>query len=130
MSKDIRTIIVDVGAITDERELSVPCVSGETLKLVRAAVMPATALSANDTNYLTLTVKKGAGGTSLGSFTTQATGGQALVKGTAIEFALTATGKDLEFTASNCVEFVVADAASTADFDGSVVLVFEVARVP
>lgn len=126
----IRSQIIDVGAITDEREFAAPCLSGEKLLLKRVAVMPATALAANDTNYLTISVKKGAGGTALGSFTTQATGGQALVKGTAIDITLTATGKDLEFGSTDCLEFVVADAATTADFDGAITVVYEVIRVP
>jgi hypothetical protein len=106
-------------------------VSGETLKLVRAAIMPSTAVTADDTDYLTVTLKKGAAGTELGSFTTQITGGAELVKGTATEFTLTATGKDLEFTSSSCVELVVADSSgSAAPLDGSITLVFEVARVP
>lgn len=126
----IRSQIIDVGAITDEREFAAPCITGEKLKLLRVAVMPATALAANDTNYLTISVKKGAGGTSLGSFTTQATGGQALVKGTAIDISITGTGTNLEFGPTDCLELVVADAATTADFDGAITVVWEVIRVP
>jgi hypothetical protein len=130
MSKDIRTCVIDVGAITDEREFSPPCVSGETLKLVRAALMPSTALNTAAANYLVFTLKKGAGGTSLGTLNTSSATGVALVKGTANEITLSGTGKDLEFTSANCIEFVVADNATTADYDGSMVLVFEVSRVP
>ena len=120
----------DVTIDADEREYS----HGRSYRcrLVSAYWVPATALATHASNYNTLTLKKGAGGTLLCAstgITTNSSGGAAWSKGTPIAFTLTASGKDLEFDASDVLEFIVADAGTTASADGSLVVTWEKARL-
>lgn len=110
----------------DEREFchgrSIEC------RLAAAYFMPATAVSTDGSNYTTVTIKAGAGGTSLGSFTTNSSGGAALVKGTATTISLSG-GTSLEFGATDCIEIDKSDTGTGAALDGAFTFVFEPIRV-
>ena len=131
MSQPFSTVIdltIDGG---DEREI---ChgYPGEC-KLAGAWLVPATALAAHASNFQTLTLKAGAGGTALGYVTTDsgdATYGVSLVKGTAAAISLTGTGLNLEFGATDCLEVAVSEDGTTAALDGALVLRWEPIRVP
>lgn len=117
--------VVSAGA-GEEREAVLPV---GTWRLVRADFMPATATATHATNYATATIKKGAGGTALGSFNTSSGTGAALVKGTVTPITLTGTGTDLEFTGgTTCLEYAVAQSASGAIVDGMLVCTFDRVR--
>lgn len=102
-------------------------------KLVGAKFVPATALAADNTNHQTVTLKKGAGGTAIATFSTDANAGGtydniSLVKGTKQTITITGTGKDVEFAESDSLELVVAEGGTCAALDGCFVFTWQPVR--
>jgi hypothetical protein len=127
--KQSHTVQLDVNISAgggEEREAVLP---PGTWRLVRADFMPATTAATHATNYATITIKKGAGGTSLGTTNTSSGSGAALTKGTVTAITVTGTGADLEFTGgTTCLEVAVTQAASGAVVDGAFALTFDRVR--
>ena len=96
-----------------------------TAKIKRVYLIPNVSVSAHDTNYITLTVKKGS--TTLLSRATTTAGG-AMTAGTVITGTITGTGGDLERAAAGVFEVAVAKAGTGPAYDIDVVVVFEGVR--
>lgn len=93
-------------------------------KLTDASWTPSTAVTANDTNFTTYTLKQGAN--TLASFDTTISGGS-LVAGTPVTFSLSG-GVNLEFGATDALNLNFADGGSGQIKDGSLSLTFEKTR--
>jgi len=94
-------------------------------KIEAASFNPHTTLAAHASNTQTITLKKGAGGTSLGYLTSDsddATYGAAFTKGTPRHFVLTGTGQDLEFTKDQSLEVAITEGGTAAALDGALVV--------
>jgi hypothetical protein len=98
-----------------------------TWKLESAVFVPWTARTANDTNYTTITVKKGATTLASEATTTGDTGN--LVAGTPVTLVITGTGTSLEFTPSAPVVLGKADSGSGLALDGTFSLTFSAVQV-
>ena len=94
-------------------------------KIKRVTVLPNVSVTADNTNYITLTVKKAS--TTLVSRATNVAGG-GMVAGTPIVLTLTGTGADLEQDAAGIFEVAVAKAGTGPAYDFDVVAVFEGVR--
>lgn len=94
-------------------------------KIKRIYLIPNVSVSAHDTNYITLTVKKGS--TTLLSRATTVAGG-AMTAGTVIAATITGTGGDLERAAAGVFEVAVAKAGTGPAYDIDVVVVYEGVR--
>lgn len=94
-------------------------------KIKRIYFIPNVSVSAHDTNYITLTVKRGA--TTLVSRATTVAGG-AMTAGTVIAATITGTGGDLERAAAGVFEVAVAKAGTGPAYDIDVVVVYEGVR--
>lgn len=112
--------LASVGSTTTEERLVCHGMPGEWL-LADAYFTPATTLAADGTNYASVGINDGAGGTSLGAVTSAAT---AFTKGTARQISLTGA----LFGASDAIEIDINKAGSGGAVDGSVTLVFTAAR--
>jgi len=85
-------------------------------KLVSAAFSGSANLAANDTNYITFTIRNiTVGVESLGTNTTQATGGSAITADTAKTLTLTSTPADLVFDAGDVVRVRAAATGTLAN---------------
>lgn len=84
--------------------------SAFTAKILAVKLIPATSVSTHASNYITVTVKSGS--TTLGTFTTNSSGGAAMTAGTPITVTLTGTGADLEIAAGGLVTFDVTKAGT------------------
>lgn len=92
-------------------------------RLEYAVFVPQTALATDASNYATLTIRKGTGGSgdSCGAITTNSSGGAANVKGTRRDLALSG-GKALEIdssTTTDCHEATITKAGSGGTFGGT-----------
>jgi hypothetical protein len=94
-------------------------------KIKRIYLIPNVSVTASDTNYITLTVKKGAT-TLLSRATTVA--GTGMIAGTVIAATITCTGGDLERGAAGVFEVAVAKAGTGPAYDIDVVVVYEGVR--
>lgn len=94
-------------------------------KIKRIYLIPNVSVSAHDTNYITLTVKKGS--TTLLSRATTVAGG-AMTAGTVIAATITGTGGDLERAPAGVFEVAVAKAGTGPAYDIDVVVVYEGVR--
>jgi hypothetical protein len=94
-------------------------------KIKRIYLIPNVSVTASDTNYITLTVKKGAT-TLLSRATTVA--GTGMIAGTVIAATITGTGGDLERGAAGVFEVAVAKAGTGPAYDIDVVVVYEGVR--
>jgi len=94
------------------------------VQLVSAYLTSATARTANDTNYTTISIKKGL--TTYGSLATTTSGTGNLTAGQAVAFSLSSTGTG--FSQGEVVEVHKDDSGSGLAFDGSVSLTFQVIR--
>jgi len=117
------SLLVDIAPITstttEEREI---CHGREGEWLLESAYwVPATTLAADGTNYVSVGLNEGAGGTSLGALTTAAT---ANTKGTARTFSLTSA----LFGATDVIEIDINKAGTGGTVDGCLVLVFAPVR--
>jgi hypothetical protein len=108
--------LILVAANTGE-DLYAPIAAAGTWKLRKVYFTPWTNRTADDANYTTFSVLKGA--TSLGAeaVTTSDTGN--LVAGTAVEIVLTGSGKDLEFAQGSSIHFKKADTGTGLALDGA-----------
>lgn len=88
---------VEAAAGTDDIWYLVVPQSG-TWELDELTFVPENTVTANDTNYTTITAKKGA--TALATFNTTIATGTAHTLATPIALSITGTGQDLEFTNS------------------------------
>lgn len=114
-----------VAAGTDETWY-VPLPSSGTWKLESAIFLPWTDRTANDTNYTTIAVKKGATTIASEATTTSDTGN--LTAGTALTLAITGAGTNLEFGASAPVVVTKTDAGSGLALDGTFRFAFSAVR--
>lgn len=94
-------------------------------KIKRIYFVPNVSVSAHDTNYITLTVKKGS--TTLVSRATTTAGGP-MTAGIVIAATITGTGGDLERAAAGVFEVAVAKAGTGPAYDIDVVVVYEGVR--
>ena len=100
----------------EERFSVVPC-PGEW-KLDAVYFVPATAVTASDTNYLTISVKQGT--TKLVTDRKTDVAGGGFTKGTAVELAIdNAAGKSLEFSQGDVIEVDKAETGTGAVLDGA-----------
>ena len=120
---DTFSLVVDIAPITStttEERLLCHGIPGEWL-LSGASWMPSADLSANGTNYGSVGINEGAGGTSLGTVTSEST---AFTKGTAREFTLSSA----LFGPTDAIEIDVNKAGSGGTVDGALTMVFTSAR--
>lgn len=94
-------------------------------KIKRLYVLPNVAITADSTNYITLTVKK-ASTTLVSRATTVAGGG--MVVGTPLTLTITGTGADLEQDAAGIFEVAVVKSGTGPAYDFDVVAVYEGVR--
>lgn len=125
MTPDLVTQTIDIASIAagtgEDRYVLPPGLSGEWY-LEAADFLPATTSATHASNYTTLALKNGS--TTLGSLTTNSSGGAALTAGTASPFTLSG-GKSREFTArTDALTVNKTDAASGAILDGSLNLIW------
>tara|TARA_R110000868_G_scaffold122400_1_gene324249 strand:- start:9218 stop:9595 length:378 start_codon:yes stop_codon:yes gene_type:complete len=113
-----------VGNNTTDLEYAINA-SLNAAKIKRIYLIPNVSVSASDTDYITLTVKKGS--TTLLSRATTVAGG-ALTAGTVVAATITGTGGDLERAAAGVFEVAVAKAGTGPAYDIDVVLVMEGVR--
>lgn len=114
------TDAVDVG--------NIPNVFDEKLKVKEIWISPNLAVSAHDTNYITLTVKNN-GGNTIATKTTQVTGGAAHVEGTPQQMSITATGDDLIIEPGEVISLDVAKAGTGPAYAFQVFAQVELVRV-
>ena len=113
-----------VGSNTTDLEYLINA-SLNAAKIKRVYFIPNVSVTADDTNYITLTVKKGS--TTLVSRATTVAGG-AMTAGTVIAATITGTGGDLERAAAGVFEVAVAKAGTGPAYDIDVVVVYEGVR--
>ena len=113
-----------VGSNTTDLEYLINA-SLNAAKIKRVYFIPNVSVTADDTNYITLTVKKGS--TTLVSRATTVAGG-AMTAGTVIAATITGTGGDLERAAAGVFEVAVAMAGTGPAYDIDVVVVYEGVR--
>lgn len=94
-------------------------------KIKRLYVLPNVAVTADNTNYITLAVKKAS--TTLVSRATNVAGG-GMVVGTLITLTITGTGSDLEQDAAGLFEVSVTKSGTGPAYDFDVVCVYEGVR--
>ena len=94
-------------------------------KIKRVYLVPNVSVTANDTNYITLTVKKGS--TTLVTRTTTVAG-LGMVAGTVESMPITGAGADLERAAAGVFAVAVAKAGTGPAYDFDVVVVYEGVR--
>jgi len=94
-------------------------------KIKRLYLVPNLSVSASDTDYITVTVKKAS--TTLASRATTVAGG-ALTAGTKVEMSITGTGGDLETTAGGVFAVAVAKAGTGPAYDLDIIVVYEGVR--
>lgn len=112
--------IVVAAGTAEELELHIPFEGNWLLEECWVGVHTTSALHAS--NYATITVKKGAGGTALGNLTTQTV---ALTKGTAREVALTtAPASNLMVGQSSAIELAATHSGTGVALDCTVFLGF------
>ncbi len=114
----------DAGGTSEDRYATPTHPDGGEWQLVKATWTPRTTLAVHASNYATLALKNGA--TTLGSLTTNSSGGTAFTANTPQAFTLTG-GTALEFTANTDPVEVDDTHAGTpgAAVQGEVALVFE-----
>jgi len=112
--------IASVGSTTTEERLVCHGMAGQWL-LADAYFMPATTLAADGTNYGSVGINNGAGGTSLGTVTSASV---AFTKGTARQFTLTGA----LFGPSDAIEIDINKAGTGGAVDGTVTLIFTPVR--
>jgi hypothetical protein len=108
--------LILVAAGTPET-LYVPIAAAGTWKMRKAYFTPFTNRTADDTNYTTMTVKKGSTAIATEATTTADTGD--LVAGTAIALALTGSGQDLEFAQGSSIVVTKTESGTGLALDGS-----------
>lgn len=87
--------------------------SENTIEIADVVLVPYIAVTANDTNYITVAVKKGVGGTAIvTAMTTQATGGAAHAAGVPQAMTISGTGSTLRIDPGECIEVSVAKAGT------------------
>lgn len=123
MQYQVTLTLAEVAAGTDQ-EWYAAYGGANSAELVAAYLTSASARTANDTNYTTISIKKGS--TTYGSLATTTSGTGSLTAGQAVAFALSSTGTG--FSQGGVVEVHKDDSGSGLAFDGSVSLVFQVVR--
>ena len=98
-------------------------------KIIAAYFTPATAVTAHASNNFVASLKAGAGGTTLGSMSTDTSGGASLVKGTPTTIAISELGATLEFGPTDALEFAKVEGGTGAALDGCLTCVFQQVRV-
>lgn len=121
------------GTNAETQYVAVPGSAGK-YRLVSADFVPATSLPADASNNAVLTLKKGVGGTTIGTLTTDSdtTGFVSLTAGTKAPITL-ATGTMRDFnaaTATESVECAVTKGGTGGAFEGNLVLLFERSENP
>jgi hypothetical protein len=115
-----------VAAGTDEERGVCHGMAGEW-RLAAAYLMPATTAGTDASNYTTLSVKAGLAGTSLGTLTTNSSGGAALTAGTVSTVTLTG-GTALEFGATDPIYVEKDDTGTGAAADGDWTFILQQVR--
>lgn len=100
---------------------------GETAKITAMAIVPNVAVATHASNYITLNVKRGS--TTIATFTTNSSGGAAMVAGTPIAMTITGTGGDLERASAGVFSVEVAKAGTGPAYDFAVVATLQGIRV-
>lgn len=90
---------------------------GEVARTEAFVIVPNVAITANDTDYITLTIKKGS--TTLATQNTKITGGAAMVAGTPITMTLGANGvgANLELASAGVFDVAVASSGAGKAYD-------------
>ena len=96
---------------------------GEIAQVAAFVIVPNVAVTADDTNYITLTIAKG--GTTLATQNTKVTGGAAMVAGTPITMTLAAggVGTAMQLAAGGVYSVAVAKSGTGPAYDFKVVAV-------
>lgn len=102
--------------------------SGHTLRVLSASIVPVVSVSTHAANYITTTLKDGAGGSTIGSHTTNSSGGTALTAGTPRAITISGTGLNLEIADGAVVEVDVAKAGTGPAYEFTVAVVCEPVR--
>lgn len=84
--------------------------SGNKATIQRLYLIPSVSVSTHASNYITVTVKKGAN--TLATHTTNSSGGTALTAGTPVELAITGTGLNLEIADGGAITVDVTKAGT------------------
>jgi hypothetical protein len=113
-----------VGSNTTDLEYAINA-SLNAAKIKRLLLIPNVAVTADNTNYITVTVKRGS--TTLATRTTTVAG-LGMVAGTVESLTITGTGGDLERAASGVFEVAVAKTGTGPAYDFDVVVVYEGVR--
>lgn len=124
-SSDIRSVQMNfptVAAGTDEERGICHGLQGEW-RLSAAYFQPCTTTATDASNYTTLSVKAGLAGTSLGTLTTNSSGGAALTAGTVSTVSLSG-GTAREFGATDPIYVEKDDTGTGAAADGVWTFVF------
>lgn len=95
--------------------------SAVKVALTKVLMVPKTSVSTHASNYVTVTIKKGS--TTLGSWTSNSSGGSALTAGTPAEITLTGTGVDLEIASGAAFLVDVTKAGTGPAYDMNVLFV-------
>jgi hypothetical protein len=98
------------------------------VELQRAAINPSDAVTANDTNYKTFTLKKASTDVVTPVPTTVA--GGSMVAGTAVDLVISGTGKNLELAPGESFIFTATHTASGVAFRGNCSAVCRRIRTP
>lgn len=112
--------LVQATAAAEDRYVTPPGRAGEVWELQTTAYfMPSTSVSANDTNYATVKLKKNSTDLAGATFNTKVTGGAALTAGTATTMTLTGGGSLRQFTVgTDALDINVAIGGAGAVIDG------------
>jgi len=96
---------------------------GEIAEVTGFTIVPNVAVTADDTNYITLTIAKG--GTTLATQNTKVTGGAAMVAGTPISMTLAAAavGTAMQLSSGGVFSVAVTKAGTGPAYDFKVVAV-------
>lgn len=89
-------------------------------------IIPKTAVAVHASNYITTTIKKGS--TTIGSHTTNSSGGSALVAGTVTDVTLSGSGTDIELAAGGVLAVDVAKAGTGPAYNHEVLATVEPIR--
>lgn len=102
--------------------------TGGKVRIKSIKILPKTAVATHASNYITTTVKKGVGGTTIASHTTNSTGGSALAVGTPTADLTSGTGTNLELAADGVLAIDVAKAGTGPAYNHQVVALVEPIR--
>lgn len=112
--------IPDLTGTNTNEYLIAPPSSGKWV-LESLSFTPETALATDASNYGTIAANKGAGGSAIGSLTTNSSGGAANVKGTRRDFSLTSSLVNFDSaTTTETLEIAVTKAGTGGTIGGTI----------